>query len=172
MISVVIAAKDQEYALAETLAALVPAAAEGFVREVVVADGGSTDGTLIVADAVGCVIVAGDAAAGLRAARSEWVLLIAPGIRLEADWFREAGVTLHRLQRGGQRVSALFRCVVDDQGWRARLSEIGLKFSRTRRRRQAVLAPRAALLRGEKLMAYTLRARAFSGGEAAPFGRA
>src|ERR1700744_4588976 len=135
MISVVIAAKDQEYALAETLGALVPAAAEGFVREVVVADGGSTDGTRIVADAVGCIIVSGDAAAGLRAARSDWVLLIAPGVRLEADWFREAGVTLHRLQRGGKRVSALFRGAVDDAGWKARLREIVLKFSQKQRRR-------------------------------------
>lgn len=69
MISVVIAANGQEVALAETLAALVPAAADGFVREVVVvAESGPSQGTRLVADAVGCVIVEGDARAGLEAA--------------------------------------------------------------------------------------------------------
>ena len=163
MISVVIAAKDQEYALAETLAALVPAAADGFLREVIVADGGSNDGTLTVADAVGCVILSGGVADGLKLARSEWVLVIAPGIRLEADWFREAGVLLQRSQRGGRKVAALFRGAVDDYGWQARLKEIGLKLSRASRRRQAVLAPRIALIKGERLKVFALRSRAFVG---------
>ncbi len=169
IISVVIAAKDQEFLLAETLAALVPAAADGFVREVVVADGGSSDGTRVVADAVGCVIVDGEAEAGLKAARADWVLMIAPGVRLEADWFREAGVAMQRLQRGGRKqVAMLFRGAVDDYGWQARGRELALKLSRSSRRRQAVLAPRQALLQGEKLAVYALRARAFTGGFAPP----
>ncbi|MEW9310040.1 glycosyltransferase [Labrys neptuniae] len=166
MISVVIAANGQEVALAETLAALVPAAADGFVREVVVvAESGPSQGTRLVADAVGCVIVEGDARAGLEAARSDWVLVMAPGVRLESDWFREAGVMMQRLQRANDLpVAMLFRGAVDDYGWRARLSEIVLKLSRSRRRKQAMLAPRKALLAGGRLGTHALRARAFTGG--------
>lgn len=162
MISVVIAAKDEEFELAETLAALVPAAADGFVREVVVAQSTSSRGVRLVADAVGCVIVDGDAQAGLKAARSDWVLLLAPGVRLEADWFREAGVMVQRM--AGRPVALLFRAAIDDYGWRARAQEIVLKLSRRRRRRQAVLAPRQALLAGERLGSHALRARAITGG--------
>jgi Glycosyl transferase family 2 len=169
MISVVIAAKNQEFLLAETLAALVPAAADGFVREVVVADGGSTDGTRVVADAVGCVIVDGGVEDGLKVARGEWVLVVAPGVRLEADWFREAGVVLQRLQRSGRKQFALlFRGAVDDYGWQARGKELLLKLSRSSRRRQAMLAQRSALLQGERLAVYALRARAFTGGATPP----
>jgi hypothetical protein len=169
MISVVIAAKDQEYLLAETLAALVSAAADGFVREVVVADGGSSDATRMVADAVGCTIVEGEAVAALEAARSDWVLMIAPGVRLEADWFREAAIAMQRLQRSASKpVAMLFRGAVDDYGWQARGRELALKLSRSSRRKQAVLAPRKALLEGRKLAVYALRARAFTGGITPP----
>ena len=169
MISVIIAAKDQDYLLAETLASLVPAAADGFVREVVLADGGSSDGTRVVADAVGCRIVDGEAEAGLKVARSDWVLMMAPGVRLEADWFREAGGAMQRLQRGASKpVAMLFRGAVDDYGWQARGRELALKLSRSSRRKQAVLAPRLALLEGRKLAVYALRARAFTGGITPP----
>ena len=43
MISVVIGTRDSEVLLASTLAALVPGAVAGLVREVIVADSGSTD---------------------------------------------------------------------------------------------------------------------------------
>ena len=43
MISVIIPTLNSEIVLAHTLAALVPAAAEGVVREVIVVDGGSSD---------------------------------------------------------------------------------------------------------------------------------
>lgn len=165
MISVVIATNGQDLLLAETLAALVPAAADGFVREVVVAEAGAAEGTRLVADAVGCVVVEGGAEAGLKAARSEWVLMMAPGIRLETDWFREAGVMMQRLHKAdGRPVAMLFRGAVDDYGWRARAREILLRFSRRRRRHQALLAPRQALLAGERLGIHALRARAFTGG--------
>ena len=46
--------RDSERALVSTLAALVPGAMAGIVREVIVADGGSTDETEQVADIAGC----------------------------------------------------------------------------------------------------------------------
>lgn len=78
---------------------------------------------------------------------------------------REAGVMMQRLQRANDLpVAMLFRGAVDDYGWRARLSEIVLKLSRSRRRKQAMLAPRKALLAGGRLGTHALRARAFTGG--------
>ena len=54
MFSIVIATHDSERALVPTLAALVPGATAGIVREVIVADGGSRDKTEEVADIAGC----------------------------------------------------------------------------------------------------------------------
>ena len=45
MFSIIIATHDSERALVPTLAALVPGATAGIVREVIVADGGSRDET-------------------------------------------------------------------------------------------------------------------------------
>ena len=54
MFSIIIATHDSERALVPTLAALVPGATAGIVREVIVADGGSRDETEQVADIAGC----------------------------------------------------------------------------------------------------------------------
>ena len=43
----------REAHLGRTLAALVPAAVDGIVREVVLADGGSSDKTILIADDAG-----------------------------------------------------------------------------------------------------------------------
>ena len=66
MISVVIATHESERALVHTLAALVPGALAGVVREVIVADAGSRDDTAKVADVAGCRFMVHPAA---RAAR-------------------------------------------------------------------------------------------------------
>lgn len=167
MISVVIAVRDQEFALARTLAALVPAAAEGFVRDVVVVDGGSSDGTLVVADAAGCAVVEGDFVEGLKAARSDWVLVIPPGLRLDADWSREAAAFLQRASASGDpHRAATFRHGSDAFGPRARLAEWLGGLRQLYGRPRTVLAPRQALIAGERLRATRLRARAFAPGKA------
>src|SRR6202040_4315529 len=56
MLSVVIATENAERVLVPTLAALVPGATAGIVREVIVADAGSSDATAMIADAAGCRI--------------------------------------------------------------------------------------------------------------------
>ena len=82
MISVIIPTLNAEEHLARTLAALVPGAVEGLVREVIIADGGSRDGTRAIAEATGCEFVSGAAgrgrqlAAGARMARSGWLLFL------------------------------------------------------------------------------------------------
>lgn len=96
MISIVIATLDCERPLARTLAALVPGAVDGLVSEAIIADGGSRDGTAIVADAAGCSFIAVEGSLGLRLktgaakARAPFLLFVRPGIVFEANWVGEA----------------------------------------------------------------------------------
>jgi glycosyltransferase involved in cell wall biosynthesis len=92
MISVVIGTRDSEVMLASTLAALVPGAVAGLVREVIVADGGSTDGTATVADVAGCRFIPSEEPLGARLsmaaamARSDWLLFLTPGSVPGSRW--------------------------------------------------------------------------------------
>jgi hypothetical protein len=132
MLSVIIPTQDCEEGLARTLASLVPAAASGVIREVVIADGGSTDGTEKVADIAGCTFVRAGrgwgerVAAGVAAARrAPWVLILPPHVLLEADWSRAVAAFVERAERSGQgdRLAATFRLECDAFGFQARLAE-------------------------------------------------
>ncbi|NBN64388.1 glycosyltransferase [Microvirga tunisiensis] len=138
MISVVISSLDNEEGLAHSLTALVPAAAEGIVREVVVMDGGSRDGSVTVADAAGCelhVLLAGEgrryAEGAARAAKSPWLLFLPAGSVLEAGWHTDAASFVERAERSGQadRCAAAFHLRRDDFGLSARLSETAATLS-------------------------------------------
>lgn len=92
MISVLIECKDQENALAVTLAALVQGAVEGLVAEVVILDRGSRDGTARLADAAGCRFLENpDLREVVRSARGDWLLLIEPGARPLLGWIDHIG---------------------------------------------------------------------------------
>ena len=86
MLTVIIPTRDSERPLVHTLAALVPGATAGLVREVIVADGGSRDDTEQVADIAGCVFLASGGPlenrlnAAARRARGEWLMFLRPGI--------------------------------------------------------------------------------------------
>jgi glycosyltransferase involved in cell wall biosynthesis len=131
MITVLIAARDREMELAHALSALVPAATEGIVREVVLVDGGSTDGTMVVADAAGCTIVdaGGDSSVALRAAveaaRAEWLLFLSPLSILENGWQDEALAFIDSVTVAGRgRTSAAcFSLGRMEPGWRGPLKE-------------------------------------------------
>lgn len=92
MLSVVIPAHNSERPLVRTLSALVGASVAGVVRDVVIADAGSTDETAQVADMAGCALLVSTdpLAARLRAAaaaaRSAWLLFLPPGSVPEAGW--------------------------------------------------------------------------------------
>jgi glycosyltransferase involved in cell wall biosynthesis len=94
MISAVIATLNDEARLEATLAALTPPAIDGFVREVIVADVGSTDATLAIAEEAGARIVAAKGAGalgeGCAAARQPWLLLLKAGTRPQAGWEQAA----------------------------------------------------------------------------------
>jgi glycosyltransferase involved in cell wall biosynthesis len=132
MISVILPTCNDEVALAHALAALVPAAADGMVREVIVADAGSEDGTLQVADAAGCRIFRGGASRGedlsraAAIARSDWLLFLSPRAMLEPGWQREAHDFIDRVAMspaGGER-AAVFRYTRPEFGFRARFAEM------------------------------------------------
>lgn len=96
MLSVIIPTQDSERALVSTLAALVPAAMEGFIAEVVIADAGSSDETAVVADVAGCKFRALEGPLGRRlktaaaSARAPWLMFLRPGTVLDAPWVSEA----------------------------------------------------------------------------------
>jgi glycosyltransferase involved in cell wall biosynthesis len=110
MISVVVPTLNDEARLVACLAPLVPASMQGLVRELIIVDGGSTDGTLEIADDAGAHILAGqrDEATrwvqGIAKAKGPWLLLLEPAVRLEFGW--EAAVQKHV---SGPRGPARFR---------------------------------------------------------------
>ena len=163
MISVVIETRDEEAALAATLAGLVPAAAEGFVREVIVAGGGGHGGVVMLADAFGCALEAGGRERAVAAARGDWVLLLRPGTRLDADWFREAAVFIEQVRRAGAGASqaALLRRAAAGFGWRSRVGVLAGLLARGPGPWDAVLAQKKALAAGARLRFATLRARTY-----------
>lgn len=132
MISVVIPTLNSETSLVHCLSSLVPASAEGVVREVIVVDGGSQDGTHRVADAAGCNWVAVDGNPDTRLAdgvhearRGQWLLFLAPNVHLEAQWHNEVQSAVDRLSRNGQadQLALVFPTRSDAFGAKARLLE-------------------------------------------------
>jgi len=95
MLSVVIATENAERVLVPTLAALVPGATAGIVREVIVADAGSSDATAMIADAAGCRIDVESAPLGHRlrqaaaSARAPWLMFLRPGAVPDWTWTEE-----------------------------------------------------------------------------------
>jgi len=95
MFSIIIATHDSERALVPTLAALVPGATAGIVREVIVADAGSRDKTEEVADIAGCRFLASADPLGVRlqaaarSARGDWLMFLRPGVVPGITWIDE-----------------------------------------------------------------------------------
>lgn len=120
MLSVVIPTLNHERALVRTLTTLVAAAMAGHVRDVIVADGGSTDDTVAVADIAGCRLVAAPEplAARLRAAareaRTDWLVFLRPGVMLDPNWAHEAIRLADTI--GARNKAAVFRKPPPDHG--------------------------------------------------------
>lgn len=93
MLSVIIPTHDSERLVVRTLACLVQGATAGLIREVILADGGSTDETHKVADVAGCrfMILSGQPTgarlkAAAKDARGPWLLFLRPGAILDPEW--------------------------------------------------------------------------------------
>jgi glycosyltransferase involved in cell wall biosynthesis len=117
VLSVVIATQDSERVLLPTLAALVPGALAGIVREVVVADAGSRDATAEIADGAGCRVLVSNGGRGTRlkaaaaAARGPWLLFLEPGVVPDATWIDETKRFVEETELGGRadQHAAVFR---------------------------------------------------------------
>ncbi|MET1046309.1 MAG: TIGR04283 family arsenosugar biosynthesis glycosyltransferase [Hyphomicrobium sp.] len=130
MISVIIPARNAEHTLAASLAALVPAAVDGIVKQVIVVDGGSTDSTADVADQAGADVVVsapgrgGQLAQGAAMARFPWLLFLNADTVLEDGWERSATSFMRRIDRGERAMAAgAFTFRLDDKGIAPRLLE-------------------------------------------------
>lgn len=111
MLSVIIETQNDEDALARTLSSLVSSAVEGAVREVVVCDRGSTDGTEKVAEIAGCTFLAqGKIEQAIDRAKSDWLLIVEPGARPLDGWAE------HVVQHAaGQTTAARFSRSAEDR---------------------------------------------------------
>jgi glycosyltransferase involved in cell wall biosynthesis len=136
MISVVIPSLNSGPQLPRCFDSLIGATVRGLVKEVVVADGGSTDDTLMIADAAGCHVVqtgksrASQFIAGAAITRGDWLLFLLPETALEAGWEAEAEAFMSRATLERPRAAA-FRFALDD-------------FERSARRRETVAALRTS----------------------------
>jgi glycosyltransferase involved in cell wall biosynthesis len=136
MLSIVIATHDSARPLEATLTMLVPGAMRGVVREVIVADGDSTDATIEIADAAGCHVLASTAPLGGRLAaaavmaRARWLMFLRPGTILEATWVDEIAAFIGDSELEGGTATAAFRGTTKDAGdhpgLKAALSFLGL----------------------------------------------
>lgn len=126
-ISVIIPSLNAQDRLASCLSALVPAALAGLIKEVILADGGSTDATLAIAEDAGLRIVQGPAcrggqlAQGAALASAEWLLFLHADSVLDAAWLSSAESFMRQAE--GRHLAAAFHLRFDDASRQARRVE-------------------------------------------------
>lgn len=124
MISVVIPTMDAARHLPRALAPLIAPTASGLVRQVIVADGGSRDETLAIADAAGCDVISAAPGrgrqlhAGALAAKGKWFLFLHADTALSAGWAQEAERFMSAPQ--ARQRAAAFTLAFDDDAPAAR----------------------------------------------------
>lgn len=130
MLTVVIPVDRATEGLPHVLNSLVPAAASGLVRDVIISDCGGTRDAFEIADAAGCHFSGGHsgkgaaARAGAQSGRGDWLLFLSPSSELQAGWEMHVHQFLERVERSGDvSRAATFRLSVDGFGWKARLQE-------------------------------------------------
>jgi hypothetical protein len=131
MISVVVAARvDTSQTLPVTLAALVPPAIDGIVRQVIIVDDGTTDSAAKIADATGAEFVRGTGGPrshlieGAARARFPWLLFLQAGTGLEEGWERSATAFMRQVDTGERALAAAaFTLRLDGVGLAARIDE-------------------------------------------------
>jgi hypothetical protein len=115
MLSVVIPTEGIEQTAVATLAALVPGAAAGLVREVLLVDRSKTGVIERVADVAGCRFLsfegtrAAALAAGARKARGPWLMFLHAGAVLDAGWIEETAQFIQIVANSGRPRAGIFR---------------------------------------------------------------
>ncbi len=127
MISVVIPTLNAAERLAACLDALRPEGDDRFVGEIIVADGGSSDGSVEIAKRAGAHIVTAPAGrgeqlrAGAAAAGGDWLLFLHGDTVLEPRWVADAGA---HMGKAGDR-AAVFTLAFDAGGFAGRMVAAG-----------------------------------------------
>lgn len=126
-LSIVIPTLDAENGLTATLDALEDARVTALDFEVIIADGGSRDGTLAVARQAGVPVIAatggrgGQLAAGALAAQGAWLLFLHADTVPQPGW--PEAVAEFMAAAENRRRAAAFRFVLDDDARAARRLE-------------------------------------------------
>ena len=132
MLSVIIPTEGAEQPAVATLAALVPGAAAGVIREVLLVDRAGTGVIERVADVAGCRFLAFEGsraaalAAGARQSRSPWLMFLHAGAVLDSGWIEETTQFMQRVADSGRPRAGIFRYARSPYA-EARLGD-GLKF--------------------------------------------
>jgi len=115
MISVIVTAPNAARDLHALLSSLVPAAADGLVRQVLVLDGGSDDGAHELCEDAGADVLETTLAQAAAGARGDWILVAPADLRLRRGWGES--VAAH-LEAGGE--AALLVDASTPGGWLAK----------------------------------------------------
>jgi hypothetical protein len=115
MLSVIIPTEGVEQPTVATLAALVPGAAAGVIREVLLVDGTGNGVIERVADVAGCRFLRFEGsrtaalAAGAQAARSPWLMFLPAGAVLDPTWIDETSQFIQHVSAGEKLRAGVFR---------------------------------------------------------------
>jgi hypothetical protein len=115
MLSVIIPTEGVEQPAVATLAALVPGAAAGVIREVLLVDRSGNGVIERVADVAGCRFLPFEGtrvaamAAGAKQARSPWLMFLRPGAVLDAGWIEETTQFIQGVAASGRPRAGVFR---------------------------------------------------------------
>ena len=130
MISIIIPTLNAEATLGRCLVALVPAAIDGLVQQVVIADGGSEDRTVALAEEAGADVVVSQSGrghqirAGIAASRAPWLLVLHSDTELQPGWETEVSAFMTSVDLGHREKSAAaFSYALDDSGFMPRIME-------------------------------------------------
>jgi hypothetical protein len=115
MLSVIIPTDGVEHPVVATLAALVPGAGAGVIKEVILVDRAGTGVIERVADVAGCRFLpvegsrAAALAAGARQARSPWLMFLHAGAVLDSGWIEETSQFIQRVADSDRPRAGIFR---------------------------------------------------------------
>jgi hypothetical protein len=138
MLSVIIPTEGIEQPTVATLAALVPGAAAGVIREVLLVDRGDNGVIERVADVAGCRFLrfegtrAAALAVGARQARSPWLMFLRPGAVLDTGWIEETTHFIQGVALSGRPRAGIFRYARSpyaDTGLRERFHALARKIT-------------------------------------------
>jgi hypothetical protein len=115
MLSIIIPTEGIEQPAVATLAALVPGAAAGIVREVFLIDRAGNGVIERVADVAGCRFLAVEGshaaalAAGAAQARGPWLMFLRAGAVLDGGWIEETTQFIQGVASSGRPRAGIFR---------------------------------------------------------------